>query len=116
MQNYDLLIQAAELLEKTAAHIESSEAAAYQIATAQQNAAAQKIASNLSGMVGSSVDPQTVTKMAEMGPEVVSLLQKLAGGDRSDRVESMGEPATTEKVASQNGYDADSRLLDFIMS
>lgn len=113
MKNYDLLIQAADLLEKTAAHIEDSEGAAYRIVTEHQNAAANKIASHLTSLVGSPVAAQTVTKMAGLGPEVNDILQKLAG---VEAVDNMGGPATVEKTAGVAGESADSRFIDWISS
>jgi hypothetical protein len=113
MQHYDLLMQAADLLEKTAAHIEEAEGAAYRIVTEHQTAAANKIASQLTSLVGSPVAAQTVTKMAGLGPEVNDILQKLAG---VEAVENMGGPATVEKTANARGEDNGSSLIDWILS
>lgn len=112
MLNPDLLIKTAELLEKTAAHIEESEAAAHRIIAEHQDTEAKKIASQLSALAGSPVDHKTVSKMAGMGQDVVDILHKLAS---ADAVDSMGGPETQEKTASVAGMPAeDARFINFL--
>lgn len=111
MQSHELLIQAAELLEKTAAHLEETEGAAHRSQVERQNAEAAKIATQLTSLTGSPVEPQTVSKMAGLGEDVSAILQKLAGGTS---VDSMGGPAMAEKTAGNLVDDADSRFVGWL--
>ena len=101
--NLQVLLVAAELLEKTAEYHNA-------VVTTQQRekeVAKKKIASDLatqiSDMVGEQVDEDTVSKLAESSPEVQGLINKLANLS-TDTVDSLGDVHTeTKKHASDDG-------------
>ena len=110
-----LLLQAAEVLEKTAGYIEGAESSRLNIEHKSKIKTAQALADKLSATVGETVDPTLVEKISSLDPEMQELMGRLAvGGD----VDSLGGVSDEVKVASdQAGINsADTRFLDWCNS
>jgi len=105
----------ADVLEKAAAYFdEVSREQENRVKEAQEKGAA-RLQEKLSSFLGENVDSSVLHKLASAGPEVASLIEKIAG---STRVDNMGGPAgnDTVKTASASEGRADERFTNWLMS
>ncbi len=114
MSDSQLLNQVADILEKTAAYFEHTESEELSRVKAAKDDVATKLAAKLSDVTGELVESTMIDKLAELDPEIASLLSKVAG--ENDRVDSMGDPKETlTKTASRGASSADDRFLEWIV-
>ena len=115
MSANELMLQAADALEKMAAYIEATETTrATQEYTARKKQASL-LADKIANTVGEPLDDVLVDKLAASNPEIQELIGRLTGGDV---VDSLGGPTEVSKVASASGASAseDARFLDWVNS
>lgn len=106
------LYSTAEVLEKTAAYLESLETNRMSVEKTQRAKVATDLAARLSAAVGEPVSQEVAEKVAQ-APEIHALLNRLAGGGD---VESLGGPQesnTKTAAVSAGGSDADRRWLEW---
>ena len=109
-----LLENTADILEKSAAYLESIESNRIAADKAAITKKASKLAEQISDAVGEPVDEELIEELAKTSPEVQQLLGRLAGGEN---VESLGEPQEETKTASIDGVSPeDSRFLGWVQS
>jgi hypothetical protein len=105
----------ADVLEKAASYFD-------EVSREQENRVkeahekdASRLNEKLSSFLGENIDPSILRKLASAGPEVTSLIEKMAG---SSRVDNLGGPEgnTTVKTASQSGDVAAERFTNWLMS
>lgn len=109
-----LLEQTADVLEKSAAYLETIESNRIATDKAVITKKASKLAEQISDAVGEPVDEELIEELAKASPEVQGLLGRLAGGDN---VESLGGPQEEAKTASFDGLSpAEARFLDWVQS
>ena len=121
MQPGKRLLDVAEVLEKTAAYIEAQESEQLQAVHAAKPAEAQELAAKIENVVGEEIDTDTVNKLAELSPELSTLMARLSGGDA---VDSLGGPSEAVKTASITSSDqlannvaaANASFLDFLQT
>jgi len=105
----------ADVLEKAAAYFdEVSREQENRVKEAQDKDAA-RLQEKLSSFLGENIDSSVLHKLASAGPEVASLIEKIAG---STRVDTLGGPAVTDtvKTASTLNSGADERFTTWLMS
>ena len=115
MKAADVLNQAADVLEKTAAFIEGIESERIADETAIREKAAQALVDKIASATGEHIEPELADKLASMGPEVQDILVRLTDGGL---VDSMGDAEDTTKLASvEGGLSAeDARFLAWVQS
>lgn len=115
MKASDVLNQAADVLEKTAAYIEGIESKNIADATEIREKAAQNLAEKISAATGEQIDTELAEKLSSMGPEVQDILGRLTDGGL---VDSMGDAEDTTKLASVEGGlpIEDARFLAWVQS
>ncbi len=111
----EILNQAADVLEKTAAFIENEESGKIAELKAARVKSAQNLADKLTEATGEAVEPEIVEKLSSMGPEVQGFLSRLTDGGT---VDSLGGPEENTKLASVEGgvSPADARFLAWVQS
>jgi len=115
MKHADVLTQAAEVLEKTAAYIEGIESERIAGETAVREKSAQHLAEKISAATGEHVDVTLAEKLSSMGPEVQDILGRLTDGGL---VDSLGDVDDNVKLAGVDGgmSPAEASFLAFIQS
>jgi len=114
MSDSQLLGQVADILEKTAAYFEHTESQELSRVKAAKDEIAEKLAAKLGDVTGELVDPSLIDKLAELDPDIATLLSKVAG--ENDAVDAMGYPQETlTKTASRGVSSADDRFLEWII-
>ncbi len=110
-----ILNQAADVLEKTAAFIESAESTRVAQEQEVQTKTAQELADKIAAVTGELVEPELVEKISAMTPEVQSILGRLTDGGT---VDSLGDAEDNVKLASVDGGLApeDARFLAWVQS
>ena len=110
----ELLLKAADILEKTAEYVEQIEVKKVAQAEEEKTKVAQELATKLSATLGEDIDTAVVEKLSGMGSDVQDLVSRLAVGGE---VDSLGGPEMEEKVASHSSVDAaDARFLNWCNS
>ena len=111
----NMLLQAAEVLEKTAEYIENAEGQRLDVERQEKTKTAQELAAKVSATVGESVDPELIEKLSSLSPDVQGLVERLAVGGE---VDSLGGVQNDVKVASDRAgmSSADARFLDWCNS
>ena len=110
------LNQLADVLEKTAAYIEATEAQKIAVDTEKRTKAANILAEQLTDVTGEHFDKEMVSKLAGLDTDVADVLSKLAG---SGSVDSLGGPKeeNTIKTASNAGVSpAEQRFMEYLTS
>jgi hypothetical protein len=115
MSNPQLLIQVAEVLEKTAVYFEEIEAQKVNAVSTARKTAAASLIEKLSEATGEVIETDVAEKLSQLDPEISRFLGKIAG--EQTEVESMGGPkeTTNTKTASDGGSDAADRFFDWIV-
>lgn len=108
-----LMLQAADALEKLANYVEQVETGRVRVETESRRKQASVLANQIANTVGEQLDDSLVDKLASLNPDVQSLLNKLTGGDA---VDSLGGPTESSKVASVRNAlpSADARFMDWV--
>ncbi len=88
------LIAAADVLEKAAAYIEAVEAEKQAVAVATQAKTAADLKVKFSGLTGGSLTDEDAAKLANAAPDVLALVEKLAGSLQA--ADSLGGPGETQ--------------------
>ncbi len=111
----ELMLQAADALEKVAAYIDNTETARLNQEYEVRHKEASSLAEQISDAVGEPLEDDMVNKLATASPEVKELLSRVTGGDT---VDSLGGPQEVSKLASVHGSQrpADARFLDWVNS
>jgi hypothetical protein len=111
----ELMLQAADALEKVAAYIDNTETERLNQETEVRQKEAHSLAEKISNAVGEPLDDDVVDKLATASPEVKDLLSRITGGDT---VDYLGGPQEVSKVASagSNHPPADAKFLDWVNS
>lgn len=84
------LLLAAEVLEKAAAYIEAVEAEKVAASTAALTKQAADLKARFSSLTGDEISDETAAKLASAEPDVVALIEKMAGSLRAP--DSLGGP------------------------
>lgn len=115
MNASDVLNEAADVLEKTAAYLEGFESKQIAEETAERTKAAQCLADKISSATGETIEPALAEKLSSMGPEVQNILSRLTD---SGTVDSLGDADDNVKLASVEGGEssADARFLAWVQS
>lgn len=95
----NLLLQTADVLEKTAAYIENLESTRLTVDKQARYKTATDIAEKVSSAIGEPATSTLAQKIAEASPDVQELLIRMAG---SDTVDSLGGPDRNVKQASES--------------
>jgi hypothetical protein len=117
MNNEQLLLKTAEVLEKAADYIENLEVTRVSNETAARTKIATDLAQKLSSATGEPVTDEMVQKLAELSPDMQGVISRLAG---TDTVESLGGPQDTGREK-QAGVPAgmppeDTRFLGWLFN
>lgn len=114
-QNATLLLQAADVLEKTAEYIENAEGQRLDVERQEKTKTAQDLATKISATVGDEVSAELIEKLSSLSPDVQDLVERMAVGGE---VDSLGGVPREEKVASDRAgmNSADARFLDWLNS
>lgn len=104
MSGENILLQAAEVLEKTAHWYEAVEGKRLADADATRKKVAADLATKISGVTGDHLDAALVDKLASSDPALQSIIMNLTGLSH-ESVDSMGDVAssTRAKLASAPG-------------
>jgi len=115
MKAADILNQAAEVLEKTAAFIDGVESERTATIQADRNKVAQDLAKKISAATGEDITPELTEKLSSMGPEIQAILGRLTDGGT---VDPLGDADDNVKLASVTGEvsPADARFLAWLQS
>lgn len=115
MKASDVLNQAADVLEKTAAFIEGIETERIADETAVREKAAQSLVDKIASATGEQIEPELAEKLSSMGPEVQDIIGRLTDGGL---VDSMGDAEETTKLAGVDGGlpTEDARFLAWVQS
>jgi len=98
MANGNILLLAADLLEKTADYHDAVETTRRQQEEETKKKVASDLATQISDLMGERIDEETVSKLAESSPEVQGLVNKLARLS-PDTVDSLGDVHESKKQA-----------------
>jgi hypothetical protein len=104
MSAENILLQAAEVLEKTAHWYEAVEGKRLSDMEASRKKLANDLATKISGVTGDRLDDDLVNKLASSDPALQSIILNLTGLSH-ESVDSMGDvsPSTRPKLASAPG-------------
>lgn len=105
----------ADVLEKAASYIDEVSREQENRVKEARERDASRLSEKLSSFLGENIDAAILQKLASAGPEVTSLIEKIAGTTRTD---SLGGPdmSNTVKTASHKGAPADDRFMNWLMS
>ena len=110
----DALKQAADVFDKTAEYLETTESVRISAEKQEKTARAKKLANQLSELTGEELDVNVIEKLSGIDPDVQDLLGRLGGGDM---VDSLGGPSESEKRASVDGVPPeDAQFLTWVNS
>lgn len=115
MGTAEILLQTADVLEKTAAYLEALETERMGVEKAARAKVATDLATRLSATLGEPVSQDIVEKLAGQGPEVQALLDRLAGSGSVDSLGGPPESTGNSKTASSGGSlaDSDRRFIEW---
>ncbi len=115
MKAADILNQAADVLEKTAAYIDGIESARISEEKAGRTKSAQALADKIAAATGEPLETELVEKLSSMGPEIQDILGRLTDGGT---VDSLGDADDNVKLAGVTGEinSADARFLAWVQS
>jgi hypothetical protein len=115
MKAANLLLQAADVLEKTAAILESTESTRIGQIRQERTKTAQELAEKIANVTGELVEPELVEKLSSMGPDVQNIIGRLTDGGNID---SLGDVEESIKLASVTGGlpAEDARFLSWVQS
>jgi hypothetical protein len=115
MKAAEILNQAAEVLEKTAAFIDGIESERIATVQADREKVARSLAQKISAATGEDIAPELTEKLASMGPEIQDILGRLTDGGT---VDSLGDAEDNVKLAGVAGElsPADARFLAWVQS
>lgn len=115
MKAADILNQAADVLEKTAAFIDGIESKRIAEIQADRNKTAQSLADKIAAATGETVTPELTEKLSAMSPDIQDILGRLTDGGS---VDSLGDADDNVKLAGVTGAvsPADARFLAWLQS
>jgi inactivated superfamily I helicase len=115
MKAADVLNQAAEVLEKTAAFLDGIESKQIAEIQAHRTKTAQKLADKIAAATGETLAPELTEKLSSMGPEIQDILGRLTDGGT---VDPLGDADDNVKLAGVTGAmsPADARFLAWLQS
>lgn len=115
MKAADILNQAADVLEKTAAFIDGIESERIATIHADRTKTARALAEKISAATGENIEPALAEKLSSMGPEIQDIIGRLTSGGT---VDSLGDAEDSVKLASVTGgiSPADARFLAWVQS